>query len=471
MENTDGIFAGELARLVDSQEDWLMRRVLDYAKRLNYTKYTSTLEEAWRASISGLSEALGTSLRRTPAVPELGPDEDYTVDAIASFAIREARRHRIRGVTIDMFMGLLKYYRQSYRDLLCTASYPAEGKRYALLYIDRFFDRIELGFIQEWFHVSDFDAISQLQEANRSITNEKNKYLTIFESIYNPILFLNGDGKIEHVNHAAIHTLFGVENPGYMYDGNRRTLHEAPSWLAGELNSFVEGKALEQRFEKTLDTRQGRCIYQVWLKKMLDISDKFSGVIVLLNDITDIKRAEETILHMAYHDHLTGLPNRYLFNDRLRMALAQAERSGRKVAIAMLDLDKFKEINDIYGHSFGDRLLQEAANRMTGSVRKSDTIARMGGDEFMIILTEINALEDLSTLGDKILQTFQQPFRLENQDIHVTTSVGISVYPIDGKDVDSLVKKADIAMYEAKKLGRNTCRIYCENDPSIRHPA
>lgn len=462
MQDSDKNRAQELTRLIVSHEEWLMHRVLDYAKRYDYAKYTPTLEEAWRLSIAGLSGALRELLSRKPAVPELGPDEDYTLDAVASFATREARLHRARGVTIEMFLGLMKYYRQSYLDLVKTAGYPADGERYSLLYIERFFDRLELGFLREWFSLSDFDALAQLQEANRAIMNEKTKYLTIFESIHNPVLFLNGGGKIENANRAAVDTLFGIENPGYTDYGGHHTLQEAPAWLAVELNNLIESHALEQSFEKTLDSRKGRRIYQILLKKMLDVSQKFEGTIALLNDITDIKRAEETILHMAYHDHLTGLPNRYLFNDRLGMALAQAKRSGRKVAITMLDLDKFKEINDTFGHTFGDRLLQEVAALMTGLVRKSDTIARMGGDEFMMILSEVNALADLHVLGAKIISAFQQPFRLENQDLMVTTSVGMAIYPLDGTDVDTLVKKADIAMYEAKKMGRNTYRLYGE---------
>ncbi len=462
MNNSDKSRGEELSRLVGSREEWLMRRVLDYAKQRDYTRYTSTLEEAWRISIAGLSGALRELLGRNAAVPELGPDEDYALDTVAAFAIREAHLHRARGVTIEMFLGLMKYYRQSYLDLVKTAGYPNDMERYSLLYIERFFDRLELGFLREWFSISDFDAVAQLQEANRAITNEKNKYLTIFESIHNPVLFINGDGRIENANRAAVDSLFGIESPGYADYGGRRTLQDAPSWLAGELNELIESHALEQSFEKTLDSRKGRRIFQILLKKMLDVSQKFEGTIALLNDITDVKRAEETILHMAYHDHLTGLPNRYLFNDRLNMALAQAKRSGRKVAITMLDLDKFKEINDTFGHTFGDRLLQEVATLMTGLVRKSDTVARMGGDEFMMILSEINALEDLHVLGAKIIQAFQQPFRLENRDLMVTTSVGMAVYPFDGKDVDTLVKKADIAMYEAKKMGRNTYRLYGE---------
>ena len=462
MEDSDKKRAEELSRLVGSREEWLMRRILDYARQRDYSKYTSTLEEDWRISIAGLTGALRESLGRNGAVPELGPDEDYALDTVATFAIREARLHRARGVTIEMFLGLMKYYRQSYLDLVKAAGLPADGERYSLLYIERFFDRLELGFLREWFSISDFDAVAQLQEANRAITNEKNKYITIFESIHNPVLFLNGDGRIENANHAAIESFFGIEKPGYDDYGGRRALQDAPTWLAGELNDLIESHALERSFEKALDCRKGRRIYQVLLKKMLDVSMKFEGTIALLHDITEVKRAEETILHMAYHDHLTGLPNRYLFNDRLGMALAQANRSGRKVAITMLDLDKFKEINDTFGHTFGDRLLQEVATLMTGLVRKSDTIARMGGDEFMMILSEVNALADLHVLGAKIISAFQQPFRLENQDLMVTTSVGMAIYPLDGTDVDTLVKKADIAMYEAKKMGRNTYRLYGE---------
>jgi len=175
-----------------------------------------------------------------------------------------------------------------------------------------------------------------------------------------------------------------------------------------------------------------------------------------LEDITERKRAEETIKHLAYHDDLTGLPNRRLFNDRLTLALAHAQRSQQKLAVMLLDLDHFKEVNDTLGHSVGDQLLQVVSKRLASLLRKGDTVARMGGDEFMLLLPEIAGGEGAAEVAQKILEAFREPFILDDHEIHVTTSIGIALYPEDGEDGDTLMKNADIAMYRAKDGGRDS---------------
>ena len=173
------------------------------------------------------------------------------------------------------------------------------------------------------------------------------------------------------------------------------------------------------------------------------------------SDITERKQMEATIRQLAYHDALTGLPNRALFNDRVNMALAQARRNKHKLAVMMLDLDKFKLVNDTLGHDVGDQLLKAVASRLNSLLRESDTIGRMGGDEFMILLPGINSQEDAIRVADKMLQSFKLPFEFDSHKLHVTTSIGISVYPKNGKKVDTLIKHADEAMYNSKANGRN----------------
>ena len=175
----------------------------------------------------------------------------------------------------------------------------------------------------------------------------------------------------------------------------------------------------------------------------------------LQQEITERKRAEETIKQMAYHDALTGLPNRRLFSDRLNLALAHARRNQQKLAVMMLDLDNFKEANDTLGHSEGDKLLQAVGERLTSLLRKGDTVARMGGDEFMLLLPEIAGGEGAAEVAQRILESIREPYVFDDHELHVTTSVGIAVYPDDGKDGDLLMKNADIAMYRAKDLGRD----------------
>jgi diguanylate cyclase (GGDEF)-like protein/PAS domain S-box-containing protein len=172
------------------------------------------------------------------------------------------------------------------------------------------------------------------------------------------------------------------------------------------------------------------------------------------------KQAAETIRHLAYHDSLTSLPNRMLFRDRFLHALAMAHRKKEMLAMLFLDLDRFKKINDTLGHAAGDRLLQAVAERLKKTLREGDTIARLGGDEFMILLSGIKAVEDAAKVSDKILQAIRPSFLIDGQELHMTTSIGISLYPYDGQDTDTLVKNADIALYRAKDFGRNNYQLY-----------
>jgi diguanylate cyclase (GGDEF)-like protein/PAS domain S-box-containing protein len=177
-------------------------------------------------------------------------------------------------------------------------------------------------------------------------------------------------------------------------------------------------------------------------------------------DVTERKRAEEQIKELAYHDALTGLPNRLLFNDRLAVAVAQAHRSSSRLAVLFLDLDRFKVINDSLGHSLGDRLLQEVGRRLQAGIREGDTVARLGGDEFILLLPGIGRAEDAAKVAEKILDMTKFPVRLEDRELFVTASIGISLYPDDGLDVDSLIKNADTAMYRAKEQGRDNYQLY-----------
>jgi diguanylate cyclase (GGDEF)-like protein len=187
-----------------------------------------------------------------------------------------------------------------------------------------------------------------------------------------------------------------------------------------------------------------------------------TGMITCL--LEDEREASELatveIEHLAYHDSMTGLPNRPLYMDRLIVALAQAARANQKLAVFFLDLDRFKDINDSLGHTVGDALLKAVADRIRRCVREGDTIARFGGDEFTLMIPKIENVEDAAKIAQKIIETLKIPFTLGERELFVTTSIGISLYPIDGTDPDTLVRNADTAMYRAKDSGRDNYQLY-----------
>jgi diguanylate cyclase (GGDEF)-like protein/PAS domain S-box-containing protein len=185
-------------------------------------------------------------------------------------------------------------------------------------------------------------------------------------------------------------------------------------------------------------------------------------ILLAIEDITERKKYEEKIQQMAFHDSLTGLPNRKLLSDRLGIVLAQAKRNKKKVGIVMLDLDNFKDVNDTLGHDVGDILLKAVAERLSGTLRKSDTVARFGGDEFVLIFPDMEVIEEAIQVVQKIIDRFHKPFLIDTHQLVVTTSIGIAVYPNDGMDEEILMKNADIAMYQAKQAGRARYQLYKE---------
>jgi diguanylate cyclase (GGDEF)-like protein/PAS domain S-box-containing protein len=195
---------------------------------------------------------------------------------------------------------------------------------------------------------------------------------------------------------------------------------------------------------------------------MFDGQGKALAGIGTVQDITGHKENEAKIEFLAFHDPLTGLPNRLLAKDHLGMAAAYADRSNTKVALLFLDLDNFKTINDSLGHAVGDRLLKVVAVRLRDCVRTTDTISRQGGDEFLVLLPDAHDTDAMTDIAEKILQGLSAPFEIDGYQLSTSASIGIAVYPDDGKDFDALLKKADTAMYQSKKAGRSTCRFYTE---------
>ena len=192
-----------------------------------------------------------------------------------------------------------------------------------------------------------------------------------------------------------------------------------------------------------------------------------AGAVFVFRDLSESHAMTERMSHLAHHDFLTDLPNRALLNDRLSQIIVSAARHDRRLAILFLDLDGFKLINDSLGHTIGDELLREVAKRLLLCVRRSDTVSRQGGDEFVVLLAEVNAAQDAAVTAEKIRVALAAPYFISSHQLHVRCSVGISVYPEDGRDVDTLIRSADMAMYHAKETGRNRVQFF-ENDMNER---
>jgi diguanylate cyclase (GGDEF)-like protein/PAS domain S-box-containing protein len=194
-----------------------------------------------------------------------------------------------------------------------------------------------------------------------------------------------------------------------------------------------------------------------------DRDGKVSGAVLVFHDVTRSRELAEKMAHLAHHDALTDLPNRVLVNERLTQAIALARRYGRKAAVLFLDVDRFKHVNDSLGHAMGDKLLLSVAGRLLACVRVTDTVSRQGGDEFLVLLPDIERSQDAARFAAKILTVLALPHRIDGQELHVTMSIGIGLYPENGQDVDTVIKSADTAMYYAKENGRNNYQFFAQD--------
>jgi len=210
------------------------------------------------------------------------------------------------------------------------------------------------------------------------------------------------------------------------------------------------------------DRRKNDECFPAWqtITQVYDEDGTMTNYVSVFSDISCIKQSQAELDFLAHHDPLTHLPNRMLFNDRLTQAIRRARRERHKIAVLFLDLDRFKNINDSLGHAVGDKLIQLAGQRIKGMMREGDTVARLGGDEFVVTMEELNDSQDVVVVARKLKNAFQGSFNVGEHDLHVSLSMGISLYPQDGEDGDTLIKNADTAMYRAKEDGRNNFQFY-----------
>ena len=302
---------------------------------------------------------------------------------------------------------------------------------------------------------------SERKPAEAVLWESEERYRTILEDMDEGYFEIDLAGNFTFVNDAECRNwgysrkeLIGMNYRQYSDEETAKKLYELFN------NIYNTGNPIKH-FPGQFASKDGRLHFnEVSASLIRDVKGKAIGFRGISQDVTKRKLAEEKIQQMAYHDSLTGLPNRKLFSDRLSINLAQAKRNQKSVAVTMLDLDNFKNVNDTLGHDIGDLLLKAAAERLSSALRKGDTVARFGGDEFVLILPDLKGIENVIQVVQRIVDSFRKPFLIDTHQLIVTTSIGIAVYPHDGTNEDILLKNADKVMYQVKQTGRDRYQLY-----------
>lgn len=302
---------------------------------------------------------------------------------------------------------------------------------------------------------------------------EQHLYLqSIIDGVHDPIMVIREDYSIEIMNKTLQNNIPNIT----LKDSNSAKCYEVSHHRSTPcdgidhpcpLNIVMQTKEHTTIIHKHYDKKGDKRYVELSATPILDKKNNCIGIIESTRDITshleiqnELKEQKNILNHQAHHDGLTNLPNRILFNDRLEQSITKAKRHKSKLAVLFLDLDHFKEINDSLGHATGDEVLKEVTSRLSSVIRKEDTLARLGGDEFTILLEDIHQLEDASTLAQKIINILSATISINDNELYVSSSIGISLYPEDGASSQNLLKYADTAMYKAKSEGRNNFQFY-----------
>ena len=307
--------------------------------------------------------------------------------------------------------------------------------------------------------------ITKRKEAEAEVWLEKERAQVTLESIGDAVITTDVRAKVEYLNPVA-EALTGwkkeeaiglsLEQVFQIVDEKTGIKVESPierCLLEGQVVGLANHTVLINKVGYTIAIEDSAA-------PIRDRNQTIIGAVLVFHDVSFKRNLMKELAHQAQHDALTGLPNRYLFNEYLKQALARAKRKQGKLAVLFLDLDRFKLVNDTMGHNLGDRLLYHIAERIRQSLREEDTIARQGGDEFLVLLPEIADDLEAVSVAERILGVFIQPIILDGNEVYMSTSIGISLYPSDGTDLETLVKQADTAMYHAKEKGRNNYQFF-----------
>ena len=313
------------------------------------------------------------------------------------------------------------------------------------------------------------DLLGHELAAREKIQGELNLMASVFESSAEAIILTDAHNRIVATNRAFTQlTGYGREevvghNPGMLSAGRTDPLLYRQMWNTLSEQGFWQGELW--------DRRKDGLVYPKWLSitAVRNEAREIVNYIGIFSDITERKLAEQEIFHLAHHDSLTGLANRLSLGQGLKQAISHARRNDWKLAVMFIDLDRFKDVNDMFGHDIGDRLLVQTAQRLMACVRESDIVARLGGDEFVVVLFDVADPDAVSQVAEKIRESLGQPYLIEDKSLQATPSIGVAMFPADGATGETLMKNADTAMYHAKGKGRNNVQFFTAHMEKAAH--
>lgn len=454
----EAVRSGAQDYLVKSEaEPHLLARVIRYAVERNHIHQALRENEA---RLLALFEHMGSGVAVYQATPD-GQDFVFGAFNRAAERIDHIPREQVIGKRLlEAFpgaaeFGLLDAFRrvwQSGQAEHLPVSFYHDGRIAG--WRENYVYRLPSGEV-----VAIYDDITERKQAEEQLRLAAR----VFESSAEGIVITDLKGQILSVNEAFSEiTGYPLEeirgqNPRVLKSGKHGPEFYRDMWSAILKNGHWQGEVWNRR-------KNGE-VYPEWMTigSVKDEHGQISHFVGTFTDITQRKAAEERINFLAHHDALTGLPNRVLLQDRITQALAICQHQGSKAGLLLIDLDRFKNINESLNHAFGDQLLQEVGQRLEACARRVDTVARSGGDEFVVLMTEVRDIGEIAAMANTILITLSQPFTLDTHEINITSSIGIAVYPGDGDNAQNLIRNADVAMYRAKDLGRNNYQFYTQD--------
>jgi diguanylate cyclase (GGDEF)-like protein/PAS domain S-box-containing protein len=383
------------------------------------------------------------------------------------------------GVALLLLISLLAIYRR--RHVMNGLSLVALGFALALMLVSELFFMLYtlstdlanvlgqvykvLGYLflyRAIFLDSVLTPINRIKQARNEVMETQRRHFELLETAPDAILVVDDAGRIRMVN-ARLESMFGYQRWELIGQSMEMLL---PEQVRPHHHALIQGFVAAPSHRAMGSGKQVAGRRKDGTLVPLDIalsafrSDVGTQITAFIRDVSAQRRIEDELRHQSTHDVLTGLPNRTLFQDRLTQSMRQARRQEKLLAVALLDLDNFKAINDGWGHSYGDQLLSEVAHRLKDTLRAGDTVARLGGDEFALVLSDLAQVEDIGQTINKVLEAFTASFRIGEYDVYAGLSIGITVFPVDGEDVSTLLRNADMAMYRAKAEGRGCARFF-----------